>query len=105
MNTAASLRLTLVPLGLGLLIALGLALLLAIGWLGAPEKDVADLMRYLLMSGAVSLGLGAGALAWLRHGRGRLWLQISLTYILGVGIALLNIFLTAKLMFISRHDL
>jgi signal transduction histidine kinase len=106
MNATTSLRRTLVPLGLGLLIALGLALLLAIGWLGARGKDVMDLVSYLLTSGAISLGLGAVALAWLRRGRGRLWLQVSLTYILGVGIAMLNIFLTANLMFISdNHDL
>jgi signal transduction histidine kinase len=30
---------------------------------------------------------------------------VTLTYMLGVGIALLNIFLTAQLMFISKHDL
>jgi signal transduction histidine kinase len=106
MHMTASLRRTLVPLGLGLLIALGLALLLAIGWLGAQGKDVTDLVSYLLLSGAISLGVGAAALSWLRRGRGRLWLQVSLTYILGVGIALLNIFLTANLMFISdNHDL
>jgi signal transduction histidine kinase len=106
MHTTTSLHRTLVPLGLGLLIALGLALLLAIGWLGARGKDVMDLVSYLLTSGAISLGLGAIALAWLRRGRGRLWLQVSLTYILGVGIAMLNIFLTANLMFISdNHDL
>ena len=105
-HMALPLRRTLVPLGLGLLIALGLALLLAVGWLGAPSKDVADLMGYLLASGAISLGLGVVGLAWLRRGRGRLWLQVALTYTLGVGIALLNIFLTAKLMFISvSHDL
>jgi signal transduction histidine kinase len=95
----------LVPFGLGLLIALGLALLLAIGWLGAPGNDIAELMDYLLVSGAISLGLGVVGLLWLRRGRGRLWLQVTLTYTLGVGIALLNIFLTAQLMFISKHDL
>src|SRR5262245_18989171 len=106
MQTTFSLRRTLVPLGLGLLIALGLALLLAIGWLGARGKDVMELVAYLLTSGAISLGIGAVALAWLRRGRGRLWLQVSLTYVLGVGIAMLNIFLTANLMFISdNHDL
>ncbi len=100
------LRRTLVPLGIGFLIALGLALLLAVGWLGAPRKDVADLMSYLLTSGAISLGIGAGGLLWLRRGRGRLWLQITLTYVLGISIALLNIYLTADLMFISEeHDL
>jgi signal transduction histidine kinase len=106
MQTTTSLRRTLAPLGLGLLIALLLALLLAIGWLGARGRDVMDLVSYLLTSGTISLGLGAIALAWLRRGQGRLWLQVSLTYILGVGIAMLNIFLTASLMFISdTHDL
>src|SRR5215207_8909467 len=100
------LRRTLGPLGLGFPIALGLALLLAVGWLGAPRNDVADLMGYLLTSGAISLGIGAGGLIWLRRGRGRLWLQITLTYVLGISIALLNIYLTADLMFISEeHDL
>jgi signal transduction histidine kinase len=106
MMTTFPLRRTLVPIGLGLLIALGLALLLAVGWMGAPGKDVAALLRYLLTSGAISLGLGAAGLIWLRRGRGRLWLQVAVTYVLGVAIALLNIFLTANLMFISEsHDL
>jgi len=105
MNKTISLRRMLAPFGLGLLVALGLALLLAIGWLGAPGNDIADLMTYLLASGVISLGLGAAGLIWLRRGRGRLWLQVTLTYMLGVGIALLNIFLTAQLMFISKHDL
>ncbi len=105
MNKTTSLRRMLVPFGLGLLVALGLALLLAIGWLGAPGNDIADLMTYLLASSAISLGLGAAGLVWLRRGRGRLWIQVTLTYMLGVGIALLNIFLTAQLMFISKHDL
>ena len=106
MVTNIPLRRTLVPFGLGVVIALGLALLLAVGWLGAPGKDVVDLMRYLLTSGAISLSLGIIGLAWLRRGQGRLWLQITLTYILGVGIALLNVFITAQFMFISiDHDL
>src|SRR5437879_6365740 len=105
MQRSTSLHRMLVPFGLGLLIALGLALLLAIGWLGAPGNDIAELMDYLLVSGAISLGLGVVGLLWLRRGRGRLWLQVTLTYTLGVGIALLNIFLTAQLMFISKHDL
>src|SRR5689334_15055476 len=106
MQTTTSLQRTLVPIGLGLLIALGLALLLAVGWMGAPMRDVADLVSYLLTSGGISLGLGAAGLIWLRRGRGRIWLQVTLAYVLGVGIALLNIFLTANLMFISEsHDL
>lgn len=105
MHTALPLRHALVPIGVGFLIALGLALLLAIGWMGAPGKDVADLVRYLLASGMLSLGLGAAGLAWLRRGRGSLWHQVVLAYTLGVGIALFNVLLTAGLMFISQHDL
>jgi two-component system, OmpR family, sensor histidine kinase SaeS len=106
MLTPLPLRRTLVPISLGLLAALGVALLLAVGWLGAPGRDVMALMVYLLTSGTISLGLGAAGLAWLRRGHGRLWLQVTLTYTLGVGIAILNVYLTANLMFISyNHDL
>ena len=95
-----------IALLLGFLVALALALLLAVGWLGAPGGDIIDLVRYLLTSGLISLGIGLVGLALLRRGRGRLWLQIALTYTLGVAIAIFNIFLTAQLMFISAdHDL
>lgn len=94
-----------IALGLGFLVALALALLLAVAWLGAPGRDVLDLVQYLLASGLISLGIGLIGLALLRRGNGRLWVQITLTYMLGVAIALFNIFLTAQLMFISAdHD-
>lgn len=94
------LRLTILPLALGL----GLALLLAVGWLGAPGGDVVDLLIYLLTSGTISLAAGIGGAAWLRRGRGPLWFQVTLAFLLGVAVALFNIFLTARLMFISQHD-
>jgi signal transduction histidine kinase len=100
------LRRSLLPLMLGLLSALGLALLLAIAWLGAPDQDIIDLVGYLLLSGLISVGVGAAALAWLRNRRGRIWQQITLAFTVGVAIALFNVFLTARLMFISAdHDL
>jgi signal transduction histidine kinase len=106
MQTTIPLRRSLAPLGLGVLIALGIALLLAIGWLGARGQDMIELTYYLLVSGAISLGCGALGLAWFRRGRVRLWLQVTLTFCLGIIIAILNIFLTANLMFISKdHDL
>jgi signal transduction histidine kinase len=65
-----------------------------------------DLARYLLVSGAISLGCGAAGLAWFRRGQVRLWLQVTLTFCLGLIVAILNIFVTANLMFISKdHDL
>lgn len=87
-----------------LVCALGLSLLLAVGWLGAPGQDVADLLLYLLLSGVASLALGGAAAAWLRRGRAPLWAQITVAYTLGVAIALFNVLLTARLMFISEHD-
>src|ERR1700752_3247517 len=99
MHTAIPLRRSLAPLGLGLLVALGLALLLAIGWLGVGGQDMADLTLYLMMSGALSLGIGALGLAWFRRGYVRLWVQVALTFTLGLVVAILNIFLTATLMF------
>jgi signal transduction histidine kinase len=101
----SSLQRALLLPGVVLLVALALAILLAVSWLGAPEQDVTALIRYLLTSGGISLALGVAGVAWLRRGSGRLWLQVSLAYTLGVALALFNVFLTAQLMFISSHDL
>jgi signal transduction histidine kinase len=101
---AHQMRVALLPM-LAALLATALALLLAVAWLGAPMPDLMDLGAYLGGSCALSLALGLLGMWWLRRGRAALWLQISLTYGLGVAIALLNIFLTARLMFISSHDL
>ncbi|HEU4327536.1 MAG TPA: ATP-binding protein [Roseiflexaceae bacterium] len=102
---ATNLPRTIMPIVTALLVGLALVLLLAVAWLGAPMPDLADLGVYLVGSGIVSLVLGVVGALWLRRGRAPLWLQITLTYCLGVGIALFNIFLTARLMFISTHDL
>jgi two-component system sensor histidine kinase BaeS len=104
--TTTSLQRSMVPLSLGLLAALGLALLLAVGWLGAPRQDVMDLLVYLLFSGLASLGVSAAAVIWLRRGQGRLWQQITTAFSAGIAIAIFNVLLTARLMFISAdHDL
>src|SRR5215210_2433146 len=106
MQTAIPLRRSLAPFGVGVLIAFGIALLLAIGWLGVRGQDMIELARYLLASSAISLGCGALGLVWFRRGQVRLWLQVTLTFTLGLAVAILNIFLTANLMFISKdHDL
>ncbi len=106
MQTVIPLRRSLAPFGLGVLIALGIALLLAIGWLGVRGEDMIELARYLLFSSVISLGCGALGLAWFRRGQVRLWVQVTLTFTLGLAVAILNIFLTANLMFISKdHDL
>jgi signal transduction histidine kinase len=88
-----------------LLLALTLGLMGAVGWMGVAQKDPVELIGYLLTAGLVSAALSIGGLLWLRRGRGPLWLQMTVTHALGVGIALLNIYLTARLMFIRESDL
>lgn len=90
-------------LGLGL--GFGLAVLLAIVWLRAPSDDLVALALSLLATGLASVLLGIAGMGWLRRGRVRIWLQVSLTYLFGVLVALCNILVTAQLMFISTHDL
>lgn len=96
---------SIIPLGLALPIALGLALILAIFWLNPPGDDLGSLMASLLLSGLLSVGLGAISMFWLWRGRMRIWQQVILTYLFGVAVTLGNIVLTARLMFISSHDL
>ncbi len=102
----STLRRPILSLGIGLLVALGLAMLLAVIWMEAPRQDVMNLIQYLLASGLLSLGIGSVAIWWLQRGQGKLWQQVALAFSVGIAIALFNIFLTARLMFISAdHDL
>lgn len=94
-----------IPTVAGILFVLGLAFILAIGYLGAPGRELGELARYLASAGLISLLCGAGGLLWLRQGRGRLWQQMTLTTVLGIGLALFNIFATVQLMFISGSEL
>lgn len=84
------------------LTALGLAL--AIGVVGAGGGEAGEVMRYLPAGAAVSLGLAACALLWLRRGRGPLWLQMTVTYAVGVAASLANVMLTVRAMLLSDSD-
>lgn len=90
---------------MGLLLGLGLALALAILWLRSPMADLLTLLTLLMLSGLASVAFGYAGMAWLWQGRVQLWLQITLTYLLGVVVVLGNIVVTAQMMFISSHDL
>jgi signal transduction histidine kinase len=87
-----------------ILVAVALSLMLGIGWMGAPGYTQSELMSYLLMACLLSLGLSAVGLYWLRRGQGPIWLQMTLTYGLGVLIAVGNIFLTTRLMIVASSD-
>jgi signal transduction histidine kinase len=95
----------LIPAVAGTLFVLGLAFMLAIAYLGTPGRDLGELARYLASAGLISLLCGTGGLLWLRQGRGRLWQQMALTTMLGIGLALFNIVATVQLMFIASSEL
>lgn len=90
-----------VGLGGGLALAAGVGAL----WARVPAGDLAPLGGSLLATGLASAALGAAGVRWLRRGLVPIWLQIILTYLFGVGVALCNILVTAQLMFIATRDL
>jgi signal transduction histidine kinase len=70
----------------------------------APASDLTDLLKFLLTSSLPSLLAG-----YLIFVIGRRWLRsirykTLLAYSLGVIIALINIYVTSQLMFVSEHD-
>jgi len=90
----------LVGLGGAFLAALGIAIYV----MQAPSGDLRDLIRFLLTSSLPSLLIG-----YLIFSLGRKWLRsigqkILLAYSLGVIIAIVNIYVTSQLMFVSLHD-
>ncbi|MCU0352491.1 MAG: HAMP domain-containing histidine kinase [Cytophagales bacterium] len=94
----------------GLLVALGLVLLglllmLALGFAGGFNHSLDVFIWYFIKAALVALGLGALGVFWLRRGWGPLWLQMLLTYVLGIGIALFITFQTAQLMIVDSSQL
>lgn len=96
-----------VSIGLGLTLAIGAGLLLAHLLMAPPAGDMSALATYLSLSSAATVGI-----AWivLRTADRVIGLTIQAKSFLGSaiasGIALLNVFITAQLMFINTtHDL
>jgi signal transduction histidine kinase len=89
---------------LGLVSAFLAALAIAIYIMEAPASDLKDLMQFLLTSSLPSLLAG-----YFVFTMGRKWLRsirykTLLAYSLGVIIAIINIYVTSQLMFVSQHD-
>lgn len=89
---------------IGLIGAFLAALVIAIYIMQAPASDLRDLIQFLLTSSIPSLLVG-----YLVFVVGRKWLhsiryKALLAYSLGVIIAIINIFVTSQLMFVSQHD-
>ncbi|MGA7731093.1 MAG: ATP-binding protein [Chloroflexia bacterium] len=91
----------------GLAVALVVALVAAWLSLNPPAKDLQDLTLFLLVSGSVSVGLGA---IGFRLGLGTrvpsLAVSVALVYLVGVAVVGINIIYTSSQMFFSKeHDL
>ena len=96
----------LASIGVILLLALGSVILLAVLILDPPRQDLELLALFLAASGLTSVAVGylGLRLGW-RLRRGGLRLKVALAVAMGVVVALVNVAVTAYLMFLSPHDL
>jgi signal transduction histidine kinase len=92
-------------LSLPILMLIALGLMAAIGWVGAPGASSAELMGYLALAGLFGLLVAAGALLWIRRSRSSLWLQLTVTYAVGVVVSLVTVLLTVQAMLFAKQDL
>lgn len=89
----------------GAISAFAIASALALLWLRVPASEFQDLLAYLLSSSALSVAAGYLAYRWAESGKRSIRTKILLAYGVGVGIVIVNILVTAQLMFLSSHDL
>jgi signal transduction histidine kinase len=88
-----------------LLVAIVAAVLLADQVIGAPQRDLQLLAVFLSISGALSLGVGTLLIRLVGRRIRRLRLRLVLASALGLLVALVNVLVTAVLMFLNGHDL
>jgi signal transduction histidine kinase len=89
----------------GALLALFATTVLALVWLGVSYNDLRDLLSYLVVSSVLSALAGYVVYRWGETGRRSIRTKILLAYGIGVLIVIINVFITAQLMFFSGHDL
>lgn len=90
---------------IGAVSAFAIVASLALLWLRVSRAEFQDLIAYLLLSAAVSIAAGYAAYRWAESGKRSIRTKILLAYGVGVGIVIVNILVTAQLMFLSSHDL
>ncbi len=97
-------RLAIFIIGIAAAFALTVALVFAV--MRPPLNDLAQLAVSFAISGTASALIGylAHRLGWWRHLHS-LSHTLTLGYVFAAGLTLLNVWLTARLMFISEHDL
>jgi signal transduction histidine kinase len=94
-----------VVLGATLLLAVFAALIAAERLLGAPRTDLEQLALFLSVSGALSLLLGGSVVAWASARLGSVRGRVTIAFLAGLLVALVNVLATSALMFLSAHDL
>jgi signal transduction histidine kinase len=72
---------------------------------GVPLHDLELLGLFVSLSGLASFVLGYGGLALVMRWRGGLGVTFAIGHVLGVVVVLINVVVTAILMFLSQHDL
>jgi signal transduction histidine kinase len=82
----------------------GIALLLFVTWMHAPASHTAAAIRYLLLSGAISLAAGIAATLVVSRIVPNLGAKIALVCVLGSTVAIVNVIITPLLMFSERSD-
>jgi signal transduction histidine kinase len=104
--TRRTLAISLARLAGAVLASGAVALAIARGILGVPPTDLAALGLFLAISGTLTLAVG-GLVLWIVAMPGEMSMRVCLTVALatGSGVALLNVLVTAWLMFLSPHDL
>jgi signal transduction histidine kinase len=90
---------------IGALSAFAIVASLALLWLRVSQAEFQDLIAYLLLSAALSVAAGYAAYRWAESGKRSIRTKILVAYGVGVGIVIVNILVTAQLMFLSSHDL
>lgn len=91
---------------LGILAALALTVALVIAFMHPPPEDVISLAGLFALTGSASaiIGFVSHRLGWWRHLRS-LNQTLTLGYLIAAVLTLLNVWITARLMFINAHDL
>ncbi len=91
---------------LGILLTLAASLALFYWLMRPPMSDLEHMAQFLSVTAAISIAAGFAAyrLGWLERAPSLRWALIG-TYVLASGLTFLNVWVTARLMFASEHDL
>lgn len=90
----------------GIALTLVVSLVIFYWLMRPPMSDLEHMAQFLAITAAISTlaGLAAYRLGWLERAPSLRWALVG-TYILASGLTFLNVWVTARLMFASEHDL